>query len=868
MKNLIATILLAVTLVASPAGLLAGITGTLSGYVKDKSDQPLPGVNVILEGTTMGAATDVTGYYQINNIPSGKYTVLFSIIGYSRLEVNEVQIKSDLRTKLNAQLAEQAIEGEEVVITADKSLIQNDVTATQYTITGVEIEQLPIKNLDEAITYKPGITYDGHIRGGRLDEVLYLVDGVSIKESLTGEKGLIVPKNSVTELTVQTGGFNAEYGRALSGIINVVTDNGSNERKISSSFSTDAFGDVRISDGLNGQETDKLYKGEFFIKGPFVRDRIFYMTSLTYQRSNTRWWQYYQNPQNPLNQLDGPIEESFNGMVKLNFRPTHDKRIAIQTLFTRKEDRDFNFRWIPNLRGNYARNITGIRTMLSFNHTTSDKTFYNLILSHFHSRRKLNNGPRDELDADSDKFIYDTRFQFIAFGKDLRWIRTNQDVFLAKFDITSQVKEKHILKIGGEIQYYQIDQDQIEFAPRTDDQGYPLRINHAGIDVFSRSNYDLLDFTTKYRYEPVEGNFFVQDKFEVDRFVMNLGLRYDFLHPRADRPIVELDTDSVRFVGASVKQQFSPRLGLAFPIGDEGYVFMNYGWFFQVPLFEYLYTGTDFDTKQDIGSLVGDPDLRPEKTEAFEISYKHIFGRDILGSMTYFRKETQDLVGTNTLNPSDSKLSEKNTNRFVTIDNALVNGIEFYVEKEHTRQFSGSFSYSYMIARGSSSGARESFNFENFGYKVTKFEYDLDWDQRHTFAAQVYVSTEKKDLGVTVSWRANSARPYTFVAAFDSLRQAFGSRTGTVNNRALTDVPVVPNNRRLGFISYVDVKAKKTFFVNKYGMKVSVYAQVNNLLDRKNIRWKSSDGLVGGELGDPSARDIGRRVEVGVQLEL
>jgi len=229
MKRLIAFTLF---LVIPFSCLFAGTTGKISGRVVDKdSGEPLPGVNLQLEGTTIGAASDLEGYYTILNVPPGKYTLKISMMGYKTIITTDVNIRIDLTTTMNFQLQPTVIEaGEEVVVVAERPLIQKDITSSQAIVSAEEMQQLPVESFQQVLTLQAGVIQDAgggiHIRGGRSSEINYMVDGIAVTDPFNASMSVTVENNAIQELQVVSGTFNAEYGQAMSGIVNIVTKEG------------------------------------------------------------------------------------------------------------------------------------------------------------------------------------------------------------------------------------------------------------------------------------------------------------------------------------------------------------------------------------------------------------------------------------------------------------------------------------------------------------------------------------------------------------------------------------------------------------------------------------------------------------------
>lgn len=208
----------------------AGTTGKISGTVTDgETGEPLAGVNVIVQGLGIGAATDAEGYYVIINIPPGQYEVRFSMIGYSVQNMTDVRVMIDLTTSLDVGLSTELIEGQSVTVVADRPIVQADVTYSQANISSEELDQLPVEEFEEVISLQAGVVNQGggmHVRGGRSSEVAYMIDGIPVTDPYNATMSVEVENNAIQELQLISGTFNAEYGQAMSGIINIITREG------------------------------------------------------------------------------------------------------------------------------------------------------------------------------------------------------------------------------------------------------------------------------------------------------------------------------------------------------------------------------------------------------------------------------------------------------------------------------------------------------------------------------------------------------------------------------------------------------------------------------------------------------------------
>lgn len=246
-------VVLIVILCVMTSSLQAGTTGKIAGTVKDaETGEVLPGVNVTIEGTTMGAATDMQGRYFILNVPVGRYSLKATSMGYTIQTQTDVKVSIDVTTEVSFSLSPTVIEGEAVVVEAVRPLVEKTLTQSKTTIGAEELDNaLPVADI-HAIVETAASTYQGYVRGGRKYETKTIVDGVDVSDSYfsggtgafgIGEVGHVyqafrrselnetsfgdVPTSSLQEMNVYAGTFTAEYPAAGAGIINMVTKTGS-----------------------------------------------------------------------------------------------------------------------------------------------------------------------------------------------------------------------------------------------------------------------------------------------------------------------------------------------------------------------------------------------------------------------------------------------------------------------------------------------------------------------------------------------------------------------------------------------------------------------------------------------------------------
>lgn len=215
-------------LICLPAGLLAGVTGKIAGkVVSAETGDPLPGANVVIAGTSLGASTDMEGDYYVINLRPGTYSVSASMMGYQSVITQNVKVIVDHTVTVDFSLPTTVLEGSEVVVTADREVVIMDRSASEISISSDDISNVPaVRDVGDYLNLEAGIE-DGIIRGGGMDQTALMIDGMAIIDNRSNEPLMMLNLSSVDHINIIKGGFNAEYGNIRSGLINVTTKEGS-----------------------------------------------------------------------------------------------------------------------------------------------------------------------------------------------------------------------------------------------------------------------------------------------------------------------------------------------------------------------------------------------------------------------------------------------------------------------------------------------------------------------------------------------------------------------------------------------------------------------------------------------------------------
>jgi outer membrane receptor protein involved in Fe transport len=229
-----------------PTSLLAQGTGTISGTVYSaKNGQPLAYANVIIMGTNLGAMSLNDGKFTIKGVPAGRHTVKAMMMGYKAMEKENVVVDAGKDTPLDFRLEETIVmKTQEIVVTAEKKMVEVTASDTRASVSSEQLEEMPVDDVLDAVALKAGIVKQGDemfVRGGRSGEVQIQIDGVSVDDPLGGGTvGVGLLGTSGSEIV--SGGMDAEYGDAMSAVVNITTKEGGRRFAGEFRYFTDDFG--------------------------------------------------------------------------------------------------------------------------------------------------------------------------------------------------------------------------------------------------------------------------------------------------------------------------------------------------------------------------------------------------------------------------------------------------------------------------------------------------------------------------------------------------------------------------------------------------------------------------------------------------
>jgi len=834
--------------------LWAGTTGKIAGRVEDASTgEPLIGVNIYIDGYPYGAASDVDGFFYIINVPPGNYTLIAQMLNYQDARISEVKVNIDLTTRMDLKLRQQALElGEEITVVAERPLVQKDVTSTSVTVSSEDISAMPVENYNEVVNLQAGVV-DGHFRGGRTGEVAYLVDGIPVNDQYNNESAIQVENASIQQLEVISGTFNAEYGQAMSGVVNIVVKEGSN--RLESEFSgyvgnfisthDDIYPNLGIGNGGRSENLQGTISGPL----PFYNKIKFFLTGRYFNEAGNLYGRqvYLTTDNDPyLPSGDGSYVSmnpyrKYSVQGKLTYYLTSAFKLSYTLFWDDDEAKyyDHAYQLTPDgIKYHYNTNMhhSGI-----INHTLSKSSFQTIKLALNSSNYDgyVYEDPYDPRYVKPEIGLPSSGYTFRSGGNQSDRYQRELSTVIGKYDFVSQISKEHKFTLGAEYRTHNLYQFYSAF--NADPASPPDSLHDIIYPAPGTPG------TEQYRRKPYEFHAYFQDKMEYEDFIVNVGLRYDFFEPNTEIPADKknphynplYDTDEVK---AEIKQQVSPRLSVAFPISASGVIYGSYGHFFQVPTFDQLYRGiydqpdgrTTFviGSSSDYQTVVGNPNLKSESTTKYELGLQQMLYRDLVMYLTTYYSDIRNWVQVELVETYDTRKYA----RFINRDYANVLGFIISLEKRFSSLWSANLDYTYQIAKGNASDPQDALTREQNNVEVEKTLIPLDWDQRST-----------------LNFTLNVGRPGNWMLG---LIGRLGSGTPYTADRFYNPVDITfSNDRKKPATTTFDLRAEKYFNISK--TRLSLFLLLYNMFDHLNETGVySSSGRAGIDYNVKYAGDI------------
>jgi outer membrane receptor protein involved in Fe transport len=993
-------------------GVWAANVGKISGKIIDvATNEPIPSVNITLVGTTAGASTNADGEFFILNVDVGTYSVRVTSLGYETQNITGVQVLADQTFMLNIKLKETVLQGEEVTVVAERDVIKRDVSTTIRSVTSQEITALPIITYRDALARSAGVVGSNnnlHFRGGRADEVLYLVDGMQVKDPQFATRALDVNPGAIGEMQVLTAGFNAEFGEAQSAVVNLVLREGDPQYHGRISHQMDFQGSANIAvERPHYQDYDNT---EASLSGPepitsklLPKLGLQIPGSMSFFASGTAWgrntndngvWintdRWYRHQMTNIFGLDARKNQAYtNSTLKLTYAPTSKDKISLNWNQAESWVNPYSFRLsrrfpedyttaeqslgthalaaiqgyasnasdYPNIYGkdddhdgrvdeealnwqdddgdglidedlqpyhynanDHARTdvVRDQQFGVTFNHDVNKSTFYTMRLSGYtadRTRTGENKAPalygaaaepfvdlpdaqgrynkhydigepftdlngNGMYDFNNPDNAYPAVNGFVIAGDGLAgvtgqlvpsWANYTSRTFMFKTDVTSQINPRHMVKTGVELNYYNT---------ASNDRPYP-QITNDGNGIY----------TDIYRYYPVSGAIYGQDKMEYKDIIVNAGLRVDYWKIGGNRildPVFQ-QTHNNQYVDYQPPKKngeiyVSPRLGIAYSVTANDVFHFNYGYFYERGRQDYYFTAVN-QVQTGGTPIIGNPSLKPMKTIAYELGVRHQFAGDFLLDMSTYYKDIKNWINTASQNQLYFELYNRliqgtNAAIYYNADFASVRGVEFNLTKDYGSHLSGRLTYTLSWATGKNSYDVGSDVTRN-NYIDPKRETSLAWDRRHQFVFNLGYNTPLEGKAFTEKW---------FKSGWSAnlLSQALSGLPYTPSYQNGTDVFGQEFSKNSPWTYTTDVSIGRTFGSGPLKWQASLI--IHNLFDRSNVLgWDNNpstlDTYLNGQPGyvndnaspnygqnpksgaNPDAWDARRQIVFGLALE-
>lgn len=802
-RTLVFVFSLLLCLLAVPAA--AQDKGSISGRIVDKrTGHAIPFASVTVVEAKRGGLTDSEGQYLVAGVPVGTYTVRVQFLGYTPDSKSGVVVAANKATPLNFSLSEVVVQQvKEVEVTAERRLVDVKQGATIRSVNANDIRNLPVQTIGDVLQQQAGISTDAdqiHVRGGRADETIFVVNGVTNRDLVTGQSTAgQLNARSVAEVNVATGAFDVRYGNALSGVVEVKLKEG-----------TDRFdgGFTTAAGSYGGRSWQLVSSGPVWGKQNLSAivdvSGSAYETRFRYLDENQEGFfgNIFQTPSyHPLRSsyedrifghtfkygdFFAPSQDNrWSARTGLTWKPsTHDrwnlnlsKRIAIDQGFSRSfinasgdvGDPAYPWRWAHRI--DHANTIfeDNVQLSLEWRRTLGTSGWTDLqIHRYFFAQRQDVQGkhwlqyeePYDPALADTTKH----RDYFLDTGDDNTWQDRRSNSWGLQWGWVQRFKP-HELEIGIDHEFQDVQYVTIEdpWVADKDNLG---------------ASHDL------WKVRPWVGDLYVRDRLDFEGFVANFGLRADywFLGREAERAVADTSNDNVTaetrsqfyedtysLYGRRYKVKFSPRVSVSFPISEHSNFFFNYGQYTQNPSYRYVYSKLTSISSESF-PILGNPNLNPQVSVNYEVGARNQFTEKTAINASVFVKDVYDYpVATTFKRQSGTDLSDVLV--YLNGHFARSKGIEIEIEKRRSNHWSGKLTYTFQQTKGKSSDPNEAKVVQEGGGDASETrlsETFVRWNRPHKLSVNFDARWDDdapfgwmKRTGVNVFVTGTSGRAFT-----------------------------------------------------------------------------------------------------------
>jgi len=781
---------IAVALFAFALSVYAGEYGRIQGKIYDaKTKEPLEGVNIIVAGTDQGAATQSDGSYLILYVAPGNYSLKVTSISHEAIIMKDVIVNADQTTRQDFRLKEAVIALPATVVNAERPLVTPTSVTTTRIQTKEDIERKPIINIPQLIGLTAGVTKDGygtHFRGGRPDEVTYYIDGMAAKVPMTGAEAVIIAKSAVQEVSVMPGGFEAEYGEALSGIVNIITKEGGERTEAMMRYTTDEM-----------FQTDKLNYGYNFCES-YLGGTVPGLKRLRYFLSGELYKVDDYGPDNGfgLFKVDRPRTD-YRAETRVTYVLPGRGKLSVSGYNSREQYTAYATSWHFNAPNYVARTYKSTFGNAGLNYKIGENTLTSTKFSYLDVGRWV--GARDthqENHPDDPRFPREPREWWDDYRYKAQFIMNDGEVTKAEIIDTlinhfipsdvNQVENPYgvsrMFVVGnyGLWRYYFSTSysgkvDVTHSIGRVHEIRTGVNVTYSEVgDWVNGLPWDPLPFYDIYKNRPVQGAAYIQDRMDWGGIILRAGLRFDYLDSKARGVSNPYDTTVWSYAKPSYR--LSPRFGFSFPITERVKFRFNYGHFQQTPPLINLYAVTNPEIVvlaiRRGNQIIGNPEMEAKKTIQYEFGFENQISDVFALDLTAYFKDMYDLETVREVIALPMSYFQ-----YTNADYGNVKGAEFGLTKRLADYWHGRLSYTLQYAKGTGSQAFEAYyDYYNAppdpvtGERppIPAIDFWLDFDERHAVVADFGLQFPRdfgimplRDAVISAITTFHTGQPYT-----------------------------------------------------------------------------------------------------------
>ncbi|MCH8555331.1 MAG: TonB-dependent receptor [Schleiferiaceae bacterium] len=776
----------AVLFAVSALSVVAQNTGTLRGVVTDQeTGEELIGATVSLVGTYKGTVTDIDGSYVLPEIKPGDYSVKVQFIGYGTKLFTGIAIKAGENTVLNIKLSPNVESLQEVTVVGQKQNIDLELASSEITFRQEEIAEMNVRDVTELVGMQAGVvrTQDGlQIRGARVYETEYLVDGISAQDPLAGTGfGVNVNSSAIQSLNLVTGGAGAEFGGGSSGVISTQIREGGDHFEISGRWQRDYISNPDWNSSFNtdlaeltmGFPIGKKKKLKVFNSATMLlTDHYFGATadqlvSSILPNSNDLWAHRYDNqythtfklsyqfkPGTKItltNQHSLTVNQNtralqiigFDAILQPGFQYARSNNLDNATTYTHHSNLTvinashlINKNW--GIQGSFGRLFTALRA------DANGRPFRTATVDQIFDESNIISDPIGVFNPGDPSGTY-----FVLPGDGLVnnggitpvWHDHHAEEYTIKGKVNYFPDNKtHEMSFGFEhlfTEYQWVDVAR----PWV---GAPIKIDE---DNFTPS-VSIGSSSDVWFVRPQRGGLFFQDKITYKGIIATLGMRMNYWAPGrfADEAVADPNSPvlgqiredyndkTVGFAGLRWKARLLPRINVSFPVTENNVLYFNYGHSMRMPHPRFMYAGLDpvFENRFFLSSL-GNPDLDPEVNVSYEVGVKSMVTKDLAMTFTAYNNNRFDYIVARRVITNDRTGRPVSKTMYINQDYAQIFGVEVGAQYRLGKLLTTFSNVSYQVARGKSNSARESaLQIEQTGeIQLARVQY-LAWDRPWT----------------------------------------------------------------------------------------------------------------------------------------